>query len=200
LARTGIASDRPSASRRLEMTDRMEAQLHTLMEDAAKATAGGDNRARVGTFYSAYMDEAQAERLGARPLAPELDAIRTAPDRAALAALMGQANSGLYPALFSFGIDTDLKHPDRYALYVGQAGLGLPDRDYYLKAELAAKKDAYRAYVAKLLGLAGWPEPARAAEAVVAFETRVAEASWTKVQQRDLNAIYNPMTPADLVT
>ena len=200
LARTGIPSDRPSASRRLEMTDRMEAQLHILMEDAAKAPAGNDNRYKVGTFYSAFMDEGQAERLGAVPLRPELDAIRAATDRAALAGLMGQANSGLYPSLFGFGIDTDLKHPDRYALYTGQAGLGLPDRDYYLKPELAAKRDAYRAYVAKLLGLAGWADPARAADAVIAFETRVAEASWTKVQQRDLNAIYNPMTPAELHT
>ena len=198
LARTAIASDRASASRRLEMTDRMEAQLHTLMEDAAKAPAGNDDRAKVGAFYSAYMDEAQAERLGAAPLAPELDAIRAAPDRAALAALMGQAESGLYPAVFGIGIDTDLKDPTRYAAYVGQSGLGLPDRDYYLKPELAAKKDAYRGYAAKLLGLAGWPDPARAADALVAFETRLAEASWTKVQQRDLNAIYNPMSPADL--
>jgi putative endopeptidase len=198
LARTSIASDRPSASRRLEMTDRMEAQLHTLMEDAAKAGSGTDNRAKVGVFYSAFMDDAQAERLGAAPLKPELDSIRAAPDRAALAALMGEAESGLYPAIFGLGIDTDLKDPSRYAVYVGQSGLGLPDRDYYLKPELAAKKDAYRAYAAKLLGLAGWPDPVRAADALVAFETRIAEASWTKVQQRDLNAVYNPMSPADL--
>jgi putative endopeptidase len=144
------------------------------------------------------MDEAQAERLGAAPLQPELDAIRGAADRAALAALMGQAEGGLHTTIFGVGIDTDLKNPDRYAVYVGQAGLGLPDRDYYLKPELAAKKDAYRAYAAKLLALAGWPDPARAADAAIAFETGIAEASWSKVQQRDLNAIYNPMTPAEL--
>jgi putative endopeptidase len=198
LARTAIASDRPSASRRLEMTDRMEAQLHTLMEDAARTPAGTGDRAKVGAFYAAFMDEAQAERVGAAALHPELDAIRAASDRTALAALMGQAEGGLYPALFGLGIDTDLKDPNRYAVYVGQSGLGLPDRDYYLKPELAAKKDAYRAYAAKLLGLAGWPDPARAADALVAFETRIAEASWSKVQQRDLNAVYNPMSPADL--
>jgi len=198
LGRTGIPADRPSASRRLEMTDRMEAQLHTLMEDAAKAQGGSGDRARVGAFYAAYMDEAQAERLGAAPLKPELDAIRAAPDRAALAGLMGQAEAGLYPAIFGLGIDTDLKDPTRYAVYVGQSGLGLPDRDYYLKPDLAAKKAAYRAYAAKLLGLAGWPEPAAAADAMVGFETRIAQASWSKVQQRDLNAVYNPMTPAEL--
>jgi putative endopeptidase len=198
LARTVIPADRPNASRRLEMTDRMEAQLHALMEDAAKAGPGADDRAKVGAFYAAFMDEAQAERLGAAPLQPELAAIRAAGDRAALARLMGQAESGLYPTVFGIGIDADLKHPDRYAVYVGQSGLGLPDRDYYLKPELAAKKDAYRAYAAKLLGLAGWPDAAQAADAVVAFETRLAEASWTRVQQRDVVAAYNPMSPAEL--
>lgn len=200
LARAVIPADRPSVSRRLEMTDRMEAQLHTLMEDAARGAAPGasDTRAKVGAFYAAFMDEAQAERLGAAPLKPELDAIRAAPDRAALAGLMGQAPSGLYPSLFGIGIDTDLKHPDRYAIYLGQSGLGLPDRDYYLTPGLAAKRDAYRAYAAKLLALAGWPEPERAADAIVAFETRIAGASWTKVQQRDLTQQYNPMAPADL--
>jgi putative endopeptidase len=182
LARTMIPADRPNASRRIEMTDRMEAQLHALMEDAAKAGPGEDNRGKVGAFYAAFMDEAQAERLGAAPLQPDLAAIRAAGDRAALARLMGEGQGGLYPELFGIGIDADLKRPDRYAFYVHQSGLGLPDRDYYLKPELAAKKDAYRAYAAKLLALAGWPDPEKGAEAAIAFEARVAEASWTKVQ------------------
>jgi putative endopeptidase len=200
LARTVIPADRSAASRRLEMTDRMEAQLHALMEEAARASASGASgeRAKVGRFYAAFMDEAQAERLGAAPLRPELDAIRAAADRAALAQLMGEGTGGLYPALFGAGIDVDLKQPGRYAVYLGQAGLGLPDRDYYLKPELSAARSAYRAYAAHLLGLIGWPEPERAAEAAIAFETRVAEASWTKVQQRDLTQQYNPMAPADL--
>jgi putative endopeptidase len=200
LGRTLIPADRPSASRRLEMTDRMEAQLHTLMEDAARdvAAAPSDERGKVGAFYAAFMDEAQAERAGAAPLAPELGAIRAAPDRAALARLMGEGQAGLYPGLFGVGIDADLKQPGRYALYVGQSGLGLPDRDYYLSPALAAKKDAYRAYAATLLGLIGWAEPKAAAEALVGFETKIAEASWTRVQQRDLTTQYNPMAPAEI--
>ncbi|HEY0412130.1 MAG TPA: M13-type metalloendopeptidase [Allosphingosinicella sp.] len=200
LARTVIPADRPAASRRLEMTDRMEAQLHALMEDAARAAAAGPatDSARVGAFYAAFMDEAQAERLGAAPLKPELDAIRAAPDRAALARLMGEGQSGLYPGLFGVGIDADLKHPNLYAAYVGQSGLGLPDRDYYLKPELAAQRDAYRAYAARLLTLLGWAEAERAADAAIGFETRIAEASWTKVQQRDPTTQYNPMAPAAL--
>lgn len=200
LARTHIPADRPAASRRLEMTDRMEANLHILMDDVAKeATAAPTtDRQKVGTFYAAFMDEAQADRLGAAPLAAELDAIRAAADRAALARLMGDSAGGLYPSLFGVFIDSDLKDPNRYAVYLGQSGLGLPDRDYYLKAELAAKKDAYRAYAARLLALEGWPDADKAATDLVAFETRVAEASWTKVQQRDLTTQYNPMAPSAL--
>jgi putative endopeptidase len=180
------------------MTDRMEAQLHELMEDAAMAPDAKGNAAKVGAFYSVFMDEGQAERLGAAPLQPELAAIRAAGGRAALARLMGEGQGGLYPELFGIAIDADLKRPDRYAFYVHQSGLGLPDRDYYLKPELAAKKDAYRGYAAKLLALAGWPDPDKGADAAIAFETRVAEASWTKVQQRDVPALYNPMSPAEL--
>jgi putative endopeptidase len=200
LARTTIPADRPAASRRLEMTDRMEANLHQLLDEAAKSAAATPqtSREKVGTFYAAFMDEAQADRLGGAPLKPELDAIRAASDRAALARLMGEAPGGLYPSLFGIFIDSDLKDPSRYAVYLGQSGLGLPDRDYYLKPELAAKKDAYRAYAAKLLALEGWPEAEKAADALVAFETRVAEASWTKVQQRDITTQYNPMAPAAL--
>ncbi|MFD1612884.1 M13 family metallopeptidase [Sphingomonas tabacisoli] len=200
LARTSIPADRPTASRRLEMTDRMEANLHVLLENAAKALPGtaATETEKVGAFYAAFMDEAQADRLGATPLKPELDAIRAAPDRPALAQLMGDAPRGLYPSLFAMSIDSDLKDPSRYAVYLGQSGLGLPDRDYYLKPELAAKKDAYRVYAAQLLELARWPDPAKAADAVVAFETRIAEASWTKVQQRDPTTQYNPIAPSAL--
>jgi len=83
-------------------------------------------------------------------------------------------------------------------MYVSQSGLGLPDRDYYLEPSFAAQKAAYQAYVARLLGLIGWPDADANAAAVVAFEARLAEASWTKVEQRDPDKTYNPMTRAEL--
>ncbi len=163
LARTAIPADRSAASRRFEMTDRMEAQLHDVDgECRAHFTAQrADEKAKVGRFYAAFMDEAQAERLGATPLKPELDAIRAASDRAALARLMGEGAGGLYPGLFGVGIDADLKQPGRYAVYLSQSGLGLPDRDYYLRPDLKTQRDAYRAYAAHLLALIGWPDPER---------------------------------------
>jgi putative endopeptidase len=144
------------------------------------------------------MDEAAIDRLGARGIAPELDAIRAAPDLPALARLMGSSVASLYPSPFGLGIDTDLKNPEAYALYLSQSGLGLPDRDYYLKQDFAKERDAYRAYAETLLRLSGWQDPAGAAQRLLAFETALADASWTRVQQRDLTIQYNPVSKAEL--
>ncbi|HEX7727281.1 MAG TPA: M13 family metallopeptidase N-terminal domain-containing protein, partial [Rhizomicrobium sp.] len=200
LARAVIPADQPMITRRSDMTDRIDAHLHTILDDAARAVplVPRDTKGKVGAFYAAFMDEASIESKGIGPIEPELSAIRRAPGRAALANLMGRSAFDFYPSPFFIVIDSDLKDTSRYAVYLWQSGLGLPDRDYYLKPDLAKQKDAYRLYAANLLKLAGWPNAAKAAAAVVEFETRLADASWTKVQQRDPTTQYNPMTPAQL--
>ena len=201
LARTTIPPDKPIASLRYLMSDLTEARLHDLMEEAAsehRATQPPLNK-KVGAFYKAFMDEGRVEALGAKPIAPELDAVRAARSRDDITALMGQVNSDFYGSLFNVGSDIDLKDVRRYAIYLGQGGLGLPDRDYYLKSSFAPQKAAYQSYVAKLLTLIGWPEPAANAKAVVEFETRIANASWTKAEQRNVDKTYNPETPSELV-
>ncbi|MBS0193355.1 MAG: M13 family metallopeptidase [Proteobacteria bacterium] len=200
LDQTPIPADKPAVSLRLAMTDTIEQRLHTIMDVASAHVAHEPTtlEGKVGAFYKSFMDDARIQALGAKPVEPQLAAVRNARNRDDLAALMGRSNRDLESALFGIGIDTDLKDPSRYALYVGQAGLGLPDRDYYLKPEFAAQKAAYEAYLGKLLAMAGWKDPQAAAKAVVAFETQIAQASWTNVQQRDPNAIYNPMTIAEL--
>ena len=200
LARTGIPADRVIASRRFDMSDRTEAQLMAILREASVAASAEpkDTKGKVGAFYAAYMDQAAIDALGARALAPELDAIRAAPNLAALARLMGAGNGSLFASPFGLGIDTDLKKPEAYALYLGQAGLGLPDRDYYLKDSFASERDAYRNYIETLLRLSGWPEPADAAQRLLAFETALAGASWTRVEQRDLTKQYNPMSKTEL--
>lgn len=198
--RTAIPADKPAWSLRLAMTDLTEQRLHELMETAA-ATAGHEPKTlegKVGAFYHSFMDEARIEALGARAIDPQLGAIGKAADRDALAALMGRNNTDFESTLFNVYIDIDLKDPKQYAVILSQGGLGLPDRDYYLRPEFAAKKSAYEAYAAHVLGLIGWEQPEQAARAVVAFETQVAEASWSRVEQRDPNATYNPMTVAEL--
>ena len=200
LARTSIPADKPIASLRYLMSDLTQARLHELMENAAAAaplqptTLDG----KVGAFYGAFMDEGRVDALGAKPIAPELDAIHGARSRDDIATLMGRTNSDFYGALFNVGIDVDLKDVSHYAVYIGQGGLGLPDRDYYLKPSFAAQKSAYQAYVARLLTLIGWSDPEINARAVVDFETRVADASWTKAEQRNVDKTYNPEIPSGL--
>ena len=200
LARTQIPADKPMASLRYLMSDRTEARLHELMDKAAAAAGAEpkDLEGKVGGFYRAFMDEARIEKLGAEPIAAELSAIRKASSRDDIAELMGRNSSDFFATIFTLGTDVDLKDVTRYALYATQGGLGLPDRDYYLQPSFAKQKAAYLAYVEKLLGLVGWPESHTNAAAVVEFETKIANASWTKVEQRDVEKIYNPTKTRDL--
>jgi putative endopeptidase len=198
--RTEIPADKPAYSLRLAITDRTEQRIHDLVE-AAAGSAEHEPRTlegKVGAFYKSFMNEARIESLGSRPLDGEMSAIRAANDRKAIAALMGRADSDYFGSLFGVYTDVDLKDPKRYAVYVTQSGLGLPDRDYYLQPQFASQKAAYQKYVAQLLGLLHWPEPEARARAIVALEDSLAAASWAKAEQRDPVATYNPMTIAAL--
>ena len=200
LARTVIPPDQPMASRRSEISDRIDANLKLVLEDSARNVplTPSDLRGKVGALYAAFMDEDRISRRGVHAIDTELAAIRSAPDSAALAALMGRSTVDFYPSPFAVAIDVDLKDPDRYAVYLSQSGLGLPGIDYYTQPDFAAQRTAYQAYAAKLLALIGWPQPDAAARAALALETAIAEASWTEVQQRDPTTQYNPATPAQL--
>src|SRR5437773_7796915 len=182
------------------MTDLTEQRLHEMMETlAAKDVANPSTlEEKVAAFYHSFMDEARVEQLGAKPIESVLSEVKKAETRDDLAALMGRESLDYESALFSYGIDVDLKDPSKYAFYLRQAGLGLPDRDYYLKPEFEKQKSAYQTYVTTLLKLVAWPEAEARARDVVDFETKIADASWTKAEQRNLDAIYNPMTVDEL--
>jgi putative endopeptidase len=195
-----IPGDKPSITLRLLAADRTEMQIHDILE-AAAAHAGREPKTvegKAGAFYKAFMDEKRIEADGAKPLAPLLARIRAMKDKSQIAALMGENGFELGGAVFGLGTDIDLKDPSHYAVYASQSGLALPDRDYYLQANFAGTKAKFEAYVANLLGQIGWKDPAASAKAVVAFETAIADASWTKVQDRDPVATYNKMTIAEL--
>ena len=125
------------------------------------ASAGWTSKARWGRSTRPSWTRAGSRRWGpgrSRPSSAECGRRRS---RQALAALMARANSDFEGTLFNIGIDVDLKDPKRYAVYLGQGGLGLPDRDYYLKPEFSAQKAKYEAYVARLLRWWRGPRPPR---------------------------------------
>ena len=172
--------------------------MHSLLEQMAASDVLGGDEARVGGFYKAFMDEGRIEALDEKPMDPDLRAIKAADTKSAMAALMGQANTSYFGSFFGDGIAADARAPLKYAVYIGQGGLGLPDRDYYLQASFAPQKAKYEAYVAQMLKAVDWPDAEAQAKAVVALETAIAPVSWTKVEQRDPVATYNAMTPAEL--
>ena len=200
LDRVQIPADKDAYTLAVVIRDTIEQQLHELMEElAAKAEhKPATMEGKVGGFYKSFMDEAGVEKAGASPLKEKLAKIRSAKTREALAALMGRHRADLEGTIFETAIEVDISNPKRYAVYLSQQGTGLPDRDYYLKPEFTAQKSKYQAYIAQLLHLLDWPDAEKRAGDIVNFETRIAEASWTKVQQRDPVAIYNPMSIAEV--
>jgi putative endopeptidase len=192
--REQIPADRTGFGNFDQLAMLSEARTRLLIETAAAGRSTDRDALKVGDLYNAFMDQAHVDRLDTQPLAADLDAIRSETNRKAVAALMGKASMGFQAAIFDVSIDPDEKAPNHYVVQLNTAGLGLPDRDYYLKPAFADKKAAYQAYVATMLGLIGWPDAQGEAQAVVDFESRIAEASWSRAEQRDPEKIYNPMT------
>jgi putative endopeptidase len=172
-----------------------------LDESAAAKAAAGTNKQKVGDFWHTAMDTATIEKQGAAPLAADLAAIAklaTPEDVAAYTRaqqVTGDSN------LFGLGVLPDLKDSSRYMVYAVQAGLGLPDRDYYTRTdeESAKLREKYVAHVTAMLQLLGdKPEAAQqAARDILALETRLANASLTNVELRNPANFYNPKSPAE---
>ena len=177
-----------------------QSRMRAVLEAAAADPKAAGERAKVAVLWRSFMDQGQVEALGARPLAADLAAIGSASSRSDLARLMGASHRSFGGSFFAADVDADAKDPDHYALYLGQAGLGLPDRDYYLDPKFAAQKAGYEAYVAQMLALGGWPQPQESAKAIVALETQIAQASWTRAERRDRDKTYNPMPTSALAS
>jgi putative endopeptidase len=200
LARTVIPPDKPYMTEAQATRNRIEEQLHGLMETAA-ASVTGEPRSleqKVGAFYKSFMDEGKVNKLGEQPIAVELGAIRASTTRTQLATLMGHSTADFDGTFIQISVDVDLKDPADYAVYLSQGGITMPDRDYYLKDHFSHERQAFGDYVERLLTLDRWPSARSRAAEIVELETRIARVSWTKEQQRDLPKLYNPFTPAEL--
>jgi len=198
---TEIPADRSSYGGFAVLRDLSEVRLRKLVESYERGDpATGGDTARIAALYQDFMDKEAIEARGTEPLQPRLERIRNATDKPALATLMGQAYGGFGRSFFGLSVSDDQRDPDRYALYVGQSGLGLGDREMYLDERFAPQLERYQAYVAQMLELAGWEQPQSSAEAVVAMETRIAQAHWTRAQSRDRDKTYNPVAVGELDT
>ncbi len=215
MKRTEIPADRGSSGIWEALFERTDRQVADFIREAAasKAPAGSDLR-KVGDFYASFMDEAALERAGLTPLAPTFEAIGRIQDRQGLSRHLGttlradvdvlNATNYATPNLLGLWVAQDLNDPKRYVPFLLQGGLSLPERTYYLDPSpaMAKVREQFQAHVATLLrlgGLAGTDAEARAA-AVVALETRIAQAHWTREDSGDVKKGNNPWRRGDFAT
>ncbi|GAA2523567.1 M13 family metallopeptidase [Rarobacter incanus] len=199
-----IPADRAADGPFRQLADRAEEQVRDIITGASSEDSNPNLR-KVAALFGSFMDEAALESAGYEPLRADLEAISacTIKDEALVTLARLQRAGG--PALAGFWVDTDRVNPDEYALYLMQAGLGLPDEAYYREEQHAQTLAAYRAHIEKVLTQAGAalgdvvPAAASAAAAIVDFETEVASHHWDAVRKRDAQATYNPMSLGDLV-
>ncbi len=194
---TEIAADRTSAGGFVQLRDLSEERMKVILDElAAGSSPVGSTGWRVAAIYNTFMDEAKIERDGMAPARPMLDKINAAKNLDDLMALFASPH---LPSPMGIGVSIDAKNSGFYALYAGQAGLGMGDRDYYLvdnpkNKELVGK---YKEYLGVVLGAAGYPDPAQAAEAVFQLETKLAKANWDRALGRNRDLTYNKMSVAD---
>jgi len=155
----------------------------------------GDDEKKLRDLYDAYEDQAQIERNGLKPVQKDLDTIahlKTLDDVARAMASVPLSTA----SIFGLSIGVDDKNPNAYSVNLAQSGIGLPDRDYYLRddAALATTRDAYKKYLSSMLALAGLSNSDARAAAIFDLEARIAKAQWSRADQRDTDKTYNPMT------
>jgi len=193
-----IPADKTSYGSFVALRDLSEARSKAIITKlAADPKVTGDD-AKIAAAYNAMMDEATVEKLDAAPLAPYLHAIAAIKTKAEMATYMGKTSGIFGSSIFGLGIGEDQKNPKMNVLGMGQAGLGLPDRDYYLQDKFADKKAKYLTYVTDLLRAVAYPNATQSARDIVDFETKIAEASWSRIDRRDDTKTYNPMLLSEL--
>ncbi len=194
LATHVIPDDRAQDGAFRVLRDRAEDDVRAIVEQAG--SEAGDDARRIADLYASFMDTARIEAAGTAPLAPLLDEVGAAGDRAALAAVLGRRQREGLASLFGAFVSTDAKDSTRYLAHLSQSGLGLPDESYYREDGSAEIRTAYVEHLRRLAALVGLPP--EHAETVVELETALAAESWDRVTNRDAEKTYTLMTLREL--
>ena len=207
-----IPPDRSSFSRFSVVTELTSKRTADLIAVATKDAAPGSDGRKIGDYYASFLDEAGIEARGLAPLRPALDRIAAIDDTRALASALGGGlradvdvlNAANYNTtnLFGLWIAQDLSDPSRYAAFLLQGGLAMPDRDYYLddSPRMAEIRDKYRAHIAAMLGLAGLSGGADKAARIFELERKIAQAHVPRIDTEDVQKGNNHWTRAELAT
>ena len=194
-ARTEIPADKSNYGMFTTLDDLSRERTKQIIEQQA-----GDPNSRIGAAYASFMDEAAVEAKGLALFEPWLGKIRGIGSKSQLPALFAEAQQLGIGTPFGGFVGQDDKAPDQYILNFFQSGLGMPDRDYYLKtdAKIVDTRTKYLGHLTQMLMLAGEKNAPARAKAILDLETKIANAHWSRVDSRDATKTYNKMTLAEL--
>jgi putative endopeptidase len=192
---TAIPADKSNYGMFTALDDLSKMRTREILDEAK-----GDPASKIGRAYLSYLDEAAANAKGLKPIQPWLGEIRALNSKAGYAALCAKADRMGVGTPFGSYVGQDDKNPDAYIYTMGQAGIGMPERDYYLvdNERFGKIRTAYVKHLANVLTLAGEPNAAARAQAVFAMEKQIATAHWNKVDSSDSTKVYNKTTIAAL--
>ena len=174
-------------------------RLNALFAEMSKMSpAYGTNDQKIVDLYKQGLDSTRLNSEGATPIAKDLNAIYAAADKQELVKVLADMNKYGSGGFFGVGVDADLMDSDSQVLYMGQGGLGMGDRDYYVAKENAELHEKYQQMIEKFFSLCGLDEPARRAASALKTEDALAEFSWTSIQNRDYTKLYNPMSTSQI--
>ena len=182
------------------IADTTEQQLRGIIEGLAKDGSLDADARKITDLYASFMDEARLDALASKPLEAEFARIDAMAGKNDIPTLIGHLNQIGAGAPYALDVSQDARNSTQYAVIIDQSGLGLPDRDYYLKDEAKFKqtRERYLAHVEKMLSMAGDSRAAADAAAILALEVSLAKVQWTRVENRDPIKTYNKTAIADL--
>jgi putative endopeptidase len=193
IERSEIPSDKARYGSFYLLAEEAERNVRAIIEEAQQAEPGTEQR-KIGDLYASYMDEQRIESLGAAPLEPLLAEVAAVDSVATLLSTLGKLERGGTSGFLQLFVDNDPGNPERYLVFLEQAGLGLPDESYYREDKFAEIREKYVGYLERILGLAGLDNPAQRAARVFALESDLAGNHWDNVRTRDSEATYNLTT------
>ena len=198
---TPIPADKSNYGIFTVLDDETRQQVQKLIEAAALTKAArGSAAQKVGDLYASVLNVNARDAAGIEAITPFLKSVEQIESMNDLAATMGSLRqSGIGGPIVAY-ISVDARNSDSYTVYVTQSGLTLPDRDYYLEVDDRYKKmrSELEVYIGDILRMVEHPKPVDAAKRIVALETEIATAQWTKTENRDPIATYNPRTAREL--
>jgi putative endopeptidase len=195
-----IPEDKPMTGAFVRLRDDSEAAVHAICDELAAAdpTTLTEEQVKISALYGDFMDAAHVEELDTAPLADLLERVDQIDSVSALQSYFGWSLRYGITSLWGCDVESDPGDPTRYAFFVAQDGIGLPDESYYREEQHAEILEEYSHHVARTLELAGLEDAEQQAADVVALEKAIAACHWDVVRTRDLRQMYNPRSVAEL--